>query len=357
MSSSSSIKFKGLPPLPTLRDILAMYQLRAKKNLSQNFILNPSLLNKFASLCDLKDKYVVEVGPGPGGITRAALEGGCKEIHVIEKDPRFLPSLQLLKTASGNRLHINMGNCLNYNSSAIFNKEKLRKDWEGDELPDIRLIGNLPFNISLPYFIKLCGWIQTRSNIFSYGRVQCVFTFQHEIAHRLICAPGDPERSRLTIFAQNFVRTEYLHTVPGSAFVPKPDVDVGIVKIIPLKKPFIDLPFPFIEKVVTTSMAMKNKKILHNVARLFPKDVSYDKAHELCEIAGIDETILSTSLTMEDFDRICHSYKFMIEKNPQFKSYMNRSLKSSFSTSIDLNDEMEDTIVRKPTVIVKIPHQ
>ena len=109
---------RRLPPLPSIRDILRLYNLKAKKQLSQNFLLDPKCLHRLArSAGRLENGFVVEVGPGPGGITRALIANGAREVHVIEKDPRFLPSLQLLQEASGNVLHINMGDCLRYNMS------------------------------------------------------------------------------------------------------------------------------------------------------------------------------------------------------------------------------------------------
>ena len=109
---------RRLPPLPTLKDILMMYNIRAKKNLSQNFIMDPRLLDRIARTAgDLRGKHVIEVGPGPGGITRSILGQGAAMCTVIEKDPRFLPSLELLNEASGGRLDIVLGDVLTFNMS------------------------------------------------------------------------------------------------------------------------------------------------------------------------------------------------------------------------------------------------
>ncbi len=122
---SSSALPRRLPPLPTLRDILRMYNVKARRSLSQNFLLDPMTLNRLARTAgDLRGKTVVEVGPGPGGITRALIGNGAREVHVVEKDDRFLPSLQLLQEASGNVLHINIGDCLNYNMTSKYTVER-----------------------------------------------------------------------------------------------------------------------------------------------------------------------------------------------------------------------------------------
>ncbi len=136
----SSSCVRRLPPLPSPRDLLRLYGLRAKKSLSQNFLLDPSCLDRLARTASLRaagfrtpeqkeadadpDRpplqglTVVEVGPGPGGITRALIGNGAREVHVVEKDERFFPSLQLLQEASGNVLHVNIGDCRHYNMSS-----------------------------------------------------------------------------------------------------------------------------------------------------------------------------------------------------------------------------------------------
>ena len=351
----AALKKRVLPPLPTLNDILRMYNLKAKKQLSQNFILDPKILNKFAQECDLEGKTVVEVGPGPGGITRAALEANCQEIHVIEKDPRFIPSLDLLKEASGGRLNVKIGDCLNYNVQSVLDP-RLKRDWN-DEIPDVRLVGNLPFNVSTPLIIRLFGAIQTRSNIFSYGRVPMIFTFQHEVAHRLQAPPGDKERSRLSIFAQNYADIDYKYTLRGGAFVPPPDVDVGVVKLTPLKKPYIDLPFPFIAKIVTTIMNGKNKKIMSTAARLFPKsESSYDRSLQLLDIAKVPWAQRPIDLTLDQVERICFAYKMVVDNEPEIKNYMNRNLKSSLLTELkEVQTNSESYLGPKKKLIINIP--
>merc|ERR1711997_55779 len=119
MSMSSKIPqtWRRMPPLPTTKDLLRLYRIKAKKSLSQNFIMDPSILQRFVKTAgNIDGKIAIEVGPGPGGITRAILDTNVKECHVIEKDPRFLPTLKLIKNAVGpERLHISISDCLHYN--------------------------------------------------------------------------------------------------------------------------------------------------------------------------------------------------------------------------------------------------
>lgn len=182
-----------LPPMASLNDILRMYNIRAKKSLSQNFIMDPRILDKIARKAGpLEGKFVVEVGPGPGGITRAILGQGAARCAVIEKDPRFLPTLNQLREASGNRLDIYTGDVMHFNMEKLF-PEELRRDWSQLEGPDIRVVANLPFNVSTPLIIKWIRAMSERSSIFSYGRVQLTLTFQHEVAYRMVAPPANKE--------------------------------------------------------------------------------------------------------------------------------------------------------------------
>jgi len=316
MTSKAGSLARRLPPLPTISDILRMYGIRAKKNLSQNFILDPRINKKFANAGgSLVNKYVVEVGPGPGGITRALLEAGAKEVHVVEKDPRFLSSLQLLKEAAGeDKLHITIGDCLHYNPQETF-PSSLGTSWDDPDPPNLALVGNLPFNVATPLLIRLLKAMDTRSNIYSFGRVPSLFTYQHEVALRMAAPPGDPERSRLSVVVQNWTEVDYIFNLPGGAFVPPPEVQVGIVKLIPLREPYITgLPFSFINRVVTSIFTGKQKRLKNSLSiSLFPKKYGKDMSSTLLKMAGIpfDETAIN--LTMDEIGSICHAYKQLCE--------------------------------------------
>ena len=315
MSSSSVNLIRRLPPLPTITDILRMYGIRAKKNLSQNFILDPRILKKFARIAgNLNDKSVIEVGPGPGGITRALIEAGAKEVHVIEKDPRFLPSLTLLQEAAGNnRLHIKIGDCLQYNPEDTF-PETMATDWNSPKT-NFALVGNLPFNVATPLLIKLLEAMHSRSNIYSFGRVPSVFTFQHEVAHRMVAPPGDPERSRLSVVCQNWAEVNYAYNLPGGAFVPPPEVEVGVVKLTPLKEPYINgFPFSFINKVVTAIFSGKQKQLKNSLTySLFPKTKD-DISKKLLDAAEVPWDEMAINLNMTQIRNICIAYHHLCEE-------------------------------------------
>ncbi len=314
-----------LPPLPTINDILRLYGIRAKKKLSQNFLLDPSLLDRFARMVPigpLDGKYVVEVGPGPGGITRALIANGAREVHVIEKDPRFMPCLRLLQRASGDVLHINEGDCLNYNMSKLF-PEELSRPWLDQDVPDIRLVGNLPFNIASALIVRLMRSISLRENVFKFGRVPMLLTFQHEVADRMIAQPTCTNRSRLSVLCQNWAQVRYKYTLSGGAFQPRPAVNVGVVELIPLKVPYINMPFSFVERVVTALYRDKQKYLKNTVKYLFPEDADQMRnVYALLEMVDLDYKMKPIDLTMHDIEKICIAYKEFCDRDPDIANYL-----------------------------------
>ena len=183
---------RRLPPLPTVKDILRMYNISATKKLSQNFIMDPRLLDRFAKLCKPAGKTVVEVGPGPGGITRSILGQGARRCIAIEKDDRFLPALQLLNEASGGRLDVIHGDVMTLNMETMWPGSD-QVDWHGPP-PDMEIIGNLPFNVSTPLIIRWLNAMSEQKNIWKFGRVPLTLTFQLEVAQRMAAPPGNPIR-------------------------------------------------------------------------------------------------------------------------------------------------------------------
>ena len=312
--------YHRLPPLPSIRDIIRLYKIRAAKNLSQNFLLDPKLTSKIVrSGGRVRDCHVCEVGPGPGNITRSIFEQQAAHVTVIEKDRRFLPSLEHLKDAVGGNLHIELGDVLTFNMENTFPKD-LTKSWD-DNIPKIHIIGNLPFNISTPLVIRWLHDISLQKNAWAFGRVPMTLTFQLEVAERMVASPGGEQRSRLSVMCQNWCEVQHKFTIPGRAFLPKPKVDVGVVTFVPRIKPLIPLEFKLVEKVIRCVFSMRQKYCKRGIGQLFPPPVRDELVPKLLAAADVDPTIRPTQLTIAEFNRLCHAYSVILEQNPDFARF------------------------------------
>jgi len=344
---------RRLPPLPTVKDILRMYNINAQKKLSQNFIMDPRLLDKLAHAAGpLAGKVVVEVGPGPGGITRSILGQGARQCSVIEKDPRFLPALELLNEASGGRLDIHLGDVMHFNMEKLF-PPSLATEWEADP-PNLTIIGNLPFNVSTPLIIKWLHAMSMKQSVWVYGRVPLTLCFQQEVAQRMSAPPGDKERSRLSVMCQNYARVHQNFLIPGGAFLPKPDVNVGVVTLTPLTVPYIDHPYKTVEKVVTTVLKGKQKNVKNTIANLFPKTLRKTLCKRVLSETCLRESMRPIDLDMSDWNRLCSSYVRIITENPSLEKYNSRDKKLEFGEAtyengdlfIDGDDDLQDVMLR-----------
>ncbi|XP_074640367.1 dimethyladenosine transferase 1, mitochondrial-like [Tubulanus polymorphus] len=346
-----------LPPLPTIKDIIRVYKLRARKQLSQNFILNERINKKIVKAAgDISGHHVCEVGPGPGGITRAILQAGAKHVCVIEKDPRFQPSLELLKEACPVPLDINIGDVLRFNMVDLFPKE-LSKPWH-DESPDIHIIGNLPFSVSTPLIIKWLEAIAAQTGAWSYGRTKLTLTFQKEVTERMVAGPNNIQRSRLSIMCQNYCKVYRKFVLAGSVFVPPPDVDVGVVHFVPRVEPQIKVPFKILEKVVRLVFQHRNKTFKNACELFFPPNRP-ELMEELVMKCKIPLEARSRELTMDDFNRLCSVYEdicghdtelldYNFRSKSDIESWRNRKkiwrdfYEKSENSSTDSNSEIEE---------------
>ncbi|XP_068087979.1 dimethyladenosine transferase 1, mitochondrial isoform X2 [Hyperolius riggenbachi] len=309
-----------LPPLPTIREIIKLYNLRAEKQLSQNFLLDLKLTDKIVRKAgNLKGAYVCEVGPGPGGITRAILNSEVEELMVVEKDTRFIPGLEMLNEASMGKMRIVHGDILTYRMDKSFPKH-LKRTWE-DDPPNIHIIGNLPFNVSTPLIIKWLEEIANRTGPFCYGRTQMTLTFQHEVAERMTAVAGNRNRSRLSIMTQYLCDVKHCFSIPGRAFIPKPEVDVAVVHFTPLIQPKIHQPFKLVEKVIQSVFQYRRKYCHHGVSLLFPEDQRKELTYKMLTLANVEPTIRPSELSMNHFCGLCNAYRELSDQNPKLFAY------------------------------------
>jgi len=205
----------SLDNLPTLSQTVKIHGLRADKSLGQHFLLDMNITDKIARLAvPLENVSVAEIGPGPGGLTRALLMNGAKQVLAIEMDERFLTPLNDIGIATKGRLRVIHGNAL---------KVDIGTELSGS----IKIIANLPYNVGTKMLIN---WLTANPLFWS----QAVLMFQKEVTQRVVASPGDGAYGRLAILAQSVCKARIAFEVPANAFSPPPKVDSAVVVLDPL---------------------------------------------------------------------------------------------------------------------------
>ncbi|XP_075247791.1 mitochondrial dimethyladenosine transferase 1-like [Convolutriloba macropyga] len=321
------VKRMKFPPLPSIQDLLRIYRLKSVRLLSQTFLIREDIARRIArSLGSLRNATVYEIGPGPGIITREILKQFPERLIAIEKDFRFRPIITMLKTAAEELncdLQLITEDCLKHDfteSSRIFGNEK---DWN-DESPNLFIMGNLPFNVSLPFLVKLLHDMDNKTGLFQHGRVKMVFTFQKEICEQIVAREGDDKRGRLSLMAQSICHVDYVMTIANKVFVPRPECDTGLVIFEPKKSKLINVPLPYFEKLVKAVMHYKNKQCFRGLMDLFPKEVAKFWAIKLCTEADVPQDLYPRFLDLKSvsgladvYFRLCTKYENLFEYDYQ----------------------------------------
>ncbi|HQP19832.1 MAG TPA: 16S rRNA (adenine(1518)-N(6)/adenine(1519)-N(6))-dimethyltransferase RsmA [Phenylobacterium sp.] len=203
----------GIDDLPPLRETLAEHGLLANKAFGQHFLLDLNITRKIARLAEVGDgDLVIEVGPGPGGLTRALLETGARVI-AVEKDVRFEPLLQELAAVADGRLSLVLGDALEVDEAAL------------SAGAPAAIVSNLPYNVGTPLLIK---WLTG-----PYTPVSQTLMFQKEVADRIVASPGSDAYGRLAVIAQACAEARLVMDVPARAFTPPPKVASAVVRLVP----------------------------------------------------------------------------------------------------------------------------
>ncbi|XP_055705485.1 dimethyladenosine transferase 1, mitochondrial [Phlebotomus papatasi] len=318
-----------LPPLPTIRDLVKLYRLQAIKQLSQNFLMDERLTDKIVRAAGrLEGRHVLEVGPGPGGITRSIIRKRPQTLHLVEKDARFMPTLELLQESCRSHVDVTIvrDDILKYPTEMAFAGLE-QTPWDGIRAP-IHLIGNLPFAISTRLLINWLKDVSLRRGAWDFGRASMTLTFQKEVGERIVAPILDAQRCRLSVMSQIWTIPHLKFIIPGTAFVPQPDVDVAVVTIIPLKIPKTQLPFDLVEKVVRYIFSMRQKYVRRGISNLFPEDVREEFTEKLFQEADLDPTLRSFQLSVEECLRLADAYSKIIEIYPKIDEFNYRAPKS-----------------------------
>lgn len=255
-----------------IKNIIKEYGLAPKKSLGQNFILDMDILRRIVKGAgNLDNKVVLEVGPGPGGLTRAILEKNLQQLIVLEKDRRCIEALK--NTIFDERL-------------IVLERDALEFDYSSLPLSGVKLIANLPYNIST---ILLIDWLKMAHRFESL-----TLMFQKEVAQRIIASPGTKDYSRLTVMVQWLCSVKVLFDLSPGAFFPPPKIFSSVVHFQPYAKP-LEVPFSIME-IVTRSAFGLRRKMLRSSLKALSCDVE-----ELLRKSDIDPTLRAERLTVENF--------------------------------------------------------
>lgn len=317
-----------LPPLPTIRDVIKMYKLSAIKELSQNFLMDERLCGRIVRMCgNITDQHVIEVGPGPGSITRSILRRAPKQLAVVEKDRRFVPTLELLSNSVKPliQMHIYRDDILKFPIENAF-PASIRRDWNAYQAP-VHIVGNLPFAISTRLLINWLKDISLKRGAWVYGRTSMVLTFQKEVGQRIVAPILDEKRCRLSVMSQIWTRPDVRFVIPGKAFVPKPDVDVAVVHLEPLQTPLTTLPFDLVEKIMRYLFSMRQKRIYFAVRNLYPTELCDELTNRTFEMARVSADAKCFQLCNEECLSIAQAYSDILKEYPHVDNYNYRAAK------------------------------
>ncbi|MEM1273640.1 MAG: 16S rRNA (adenine(1518)-N(6)/adenine(1519)-N(6))-dimethyltransferase RsmA [Pseudomonadota bacterium] len=234
----------GIDPLPPLREVIATHGLSAQKSLGQNFILDLNLTAKIARAAgNLHHADVLEIGPGPGGLTRGLLAEGARRVIAIEKDRRCLGALAEIAAAFPGRLEVIEGDALDV-------------DWAAQVTPPLRIVANLPYNVGTELLVRWltpAQWPPMWSSL--------TLMFQREVADRIVAQPGSKAYGRLAVLAQWRSTAQIAMTLPPDAFTPPPKVRSAVVHIEALPAPRFEADPVTLQKVVAAAFNQRRKML------------------------------------------------------------------------------------------------
>lgn len=269
--------------VPTTSLLVKKHGLNAKKSLGQNFIFDSNLTDKIArSAGDLSTFEVLEIGPGPGGLTKSILKYHPKKLVVIERDPRFITALLEIKSFYNDHLLINQADALKINELELFGPDKFK------------IIANLPYNIGtklLFKWLKICPRIESMTLL-----------FQKEVAERIVAKPNSKKYGRLGVMVNFLCETEYLFDIAPSAFVPAPKVVSALVKIKPRPEPLMNIDIEILSKIVASAFNQRRKMIRSSLKAISSDVVSW------LEKCAINPNLRAEQLSLEQFGKLTEHY-------------------------------------------------
>jgi 16S rRNA (adenine1518-N6/adenine1519-N6)-dimethyltransferase len=279
----------AIDDLPPLREIIRRHGLSAKKSLGQNFLLDLNLTARIARAGGPLDGVaVVEIGPGPGGLTRALLAEGASRVVAIERDSRAVAALTEIAAHYPDRL-------------TVMEADALEVDWRRPPLPSpARVVANLPYNIATPLLLR---WLSVEPWPPWYDAL--VLMFQREVAERIVAKPGDKPYGRLAIIAGWRTEAKIMFDVAPSAFVPPPKVTSSVVRLVPRAHP-LPCDLSALERITAAAFGQR-RKMLRQSLRALGTDLAKD-AQPLLAVAGIDPTARAEEIPVEGFVALANAF-------------------------------------------------
>jgi 16S rRNA (adenine1518-N6/adenine1519-N6)-dimethyltransferase len=263
------------PDLPPLRDIIARHRLAARRALGQHFLLDLNLTRRIARAAgDLSRGTVIEVGPGPGGLTRALLELGARQVIAIERDARCAPALAELEAAFPGRLAVLLEDALETDAGAL-------------GAPPRRIVANLPYNVATPLLLR---WLES---IDAFAGLTLMF--QKEVADRLTAKPRTKDYGRLTVLTQWLTDVRRLFDIPARAFTPPPRITSTVVQLRPRPAPLHPADRRHLERITAAAFGQRRKMLRQSL-----KPLAADPC-ALLVAAGVPETARAEELDIDQF--------------------------------------------------------
>ena len=268
--------------LPPLREVIARHGLAARKALGQNFLFDLNLTRRIARAAGPLDNVtVIEIGPGPGGLTRALLMEGARKVIAIERDDRALAALAEISEAYPDRLTVIAGDALETDYARLAESGR------------VKIIANLPYNIATPLLV---GWLGGTQWPPFYDSLTLMF--QKEVAERIVAMPGSKDFGRLSVLCQYRTAAKKLFDVNRSAFTPPPKVTSSIVQLIPKEKPAPACRLEVLERVTAAAFGQRRKMLRASLKSILP-----DPEAVLKEM-GINPEFRAEQLPVEAFARL-----------------------------------------------------
>lgn len=262
-------------PLSPLREVIARYELGARKSLGQHFLLDLNLTGRIARAAgDLSNGTVIEVGPGPGGLTRALLAAGARHVIAIERDERCLGALAEISAAYPGRLEVIAGDALTVPAHELGDAPR-------------RICANLPYNIATPL---LFGWLRHAPAFASL-----TLMFQKEVGDRIVAAPKTSPYGRLAVAAQWRATARKLFDIDRRAFTPPPKVASTVIELVPRAEPLAPADPALLEQVTAAAFGQRRKMLRQSL-----RSLGVDAA-TLLDTAGIEPTRRAEELSIEEF--------------------------------------------------------